>query len=182
MKSSLHGNSIGPRRVFAFGLLLGLAVAATTAEAVAARADVTWAPNPQLSEVRDNPMRRGWLRPEEWQKQIGDEFGKRAERVLPPDQHLEVHIDDIKLAGDFEPWHTRPGLDDARILKDIYPPRIDLHYKLLASDGRVVREGDAKLRDSAYLQRAVPNSTDPLRYDKRMIDEWLAREFKRPPG
>lgn len=178
MKASLPGTRSGPRRVLAAALLFVTAVAAGTAAAVALRADVTWAPNPQLSEVRDNPMRRGWLRPEEWQKQLGDEFGKRAERLLPPDQRLEVHIDDIKLAGDFEPWHTRPGLDDARILKDIYPPRIDLHYKLLASDGKVIREGDAKLRDNAYLQRGVPNSTDPLRYDKRMIDEWLRREFK----
>jgi hypothetical protein len=29
----------------------------------------------------------------------------------------------------------------------------------------------------AYLQHTTPTSTDQLRYDKRMIDDWMRREF-----
>jgi hypothetical protein len=168
-------------RIIAAGML---AVAASTALATVedkspARVQVTWAPAEQLTEVKDNPIRRGWMRTEEWQKSLSDRLRKRADGLLPAGQRLEVSIDDLHLAGSFEPWR-RTSLDEARILKDIYPPWMNLHYKLIASDGSTIRESAAKLRDSAYLQRAVPfNESDPLRYDKRMIDEWLWREFGR---
>jgi hypothetical protein len=70
-------------------------------------------------------------------------------------------------------------MDDVRILKDIYPPSMKLHFKISDANGATIREDDAQLRDISYLQRAETNTTDPLRFDKRMVDEWLAREFKR---
>lgn len=170
--SALHG------LLAAAMLALAAGAAVARSDEAPARIDVTWAPAEKLSEVKDNPINRGWLRTEEWQKQLGDHLRKRADRILPPGQHLQVNIDDIHLAGAFEPWHTRIGTEDIRFLKDIYPPRIDLHFKLIASDGATIREGDAKLRDGAYLQRAVIyDSNDPLRFDKRLIDDWLKREF-----
>jgi len=147
-------------------------------EPPSARAQVVWAPTKTLSEVKDNPMQRGWLRPGDWMKSLGDYLRTRADIVLPAGQQLQVTIDDIKLAGDFEPWRTSTA-QDIRFLTDLYPPRIDLHYKLLASDGSTIREGNNKLRDLSYLQRTIPTSTDPLRYDKRLIDDWLKKEFGR---
>jgi hypothetical protein len=141
-----------------------------------ARVQVAWAPTEQLSEVKDNQMGRGWLRPEDWMKSLGNYLRVRADRILPPGQQLQVTINDIKLAGDFEPWR-HPAAQDIRFLTDLYPPRIDLHFKLVASDGTTIREGDGRLRDMSYLQRAIQTSTDPLRYDKRLIDDWLRREF-----
>jgi len=142
------------------------------------RIQVIWAPTDKLSEVRDNQMQRGWLRPEQWMKALSDDLRNRADRVLPPGEQLQVTINDIKLAGSYEPWR-RAEQQDIRILKDIYPPRVSLHYKLLASDGSTIREGDKKLMDGAYLQRSVAaDSTDPLRYDKRLLSEWVSREFK----
>jgi hypothetical protein len=158
-----------------------LASYAFAAPALPERIEVNWAPDQQLSEVKDNPIQRGWLRPEDWQKTLGDYLRLRADRLLPAGQRLQIGIDDIKLAGSFEPWHG-PAADDIRLLKDIYPPRIDLHYKLLAADGSTIREGTSKLRDMAYLQHAVANSSDAFAYDKRMIDDWLRREFARNPS
>jgi hypothetical protein len=157
-----------------FLLLTAMSAAAVPAPQV----EVTWAPTDQLTEVKDNRIGRGWLRPGEWQHQLADHLAQRAARVLPAGERLQVHIDDIDLAGSFEPWH-RPGLEDARIMKDIYPPRMDLHYRLIGADGETIREGSAKLRDVAYLQRTATLSTDPLRYDKRLIDDWLRKEFQR---
>lgn len=157
--------------------LLALAsVAATAAQEPSSRVQVAWAPNEKLTEVKNNPTRRGWLRPNEWQKELGDELRRQGERFLPPGEQLQVTFDDIKLAGEFEPWRG-PTLDEVRIMKDIYPPRADISYRLLAADGHVLREGTAKLADTSYLQRAVPNNTDPLRYDKRMLGDWMRREF-----
>jgi hypothetical protein len=168
-------------------VLLGVAILALGACTTAAprekilpeRVQVTWAPTAQLSEVRDNPSWRGWLKPEEWQRMLAEHLRKRADAVLPPGERLEVAIDDIKLAGDYEPWHG-PNLDDVRIMKDIYPPRLDLHYRLLGADGAPLRSGSNKLRDMSYLERTLPTSSDPLRYDKRQIDEWLRKEFAPP--
>jgi Protein of unknown function (DUF3016) len=140
------------------------------------RVSVTWAPTDQLTEVKNNQMSRGWLRPKDWMDSLGKEFRTRADRVLPPGDKLDIRVDDVKLAGAFEPWR-RANLQDVRIMKDIYPPMMKLHYKLVAADGSTIREGDATLRDSSYLQRAIGNTTDPLRYDKRMIDDWLRKEF-----
>jgi len=143
------------------------------------RVQVTWAPTDKLSEVRDNPSWRGWLKPEDWQRMLSEHLRKRADAMLPAGERLEVTIDDIKLAGDYEPWRG-PNLDDVRFMKDIYPPRLDLHYRLTAADGTPIRNGEGKLRDMSYLQRSLPSSNDALRYDKRQIDEWLRKEFGPP--
>lgn len=161
--------------------LLGLAACTMTPardKVLPERVQVSWAPTEKLSEVRDNPVWRGWLKPEEWQRMLGEHLRKRADAVLPAGERLEVTVDDIKLAGDYEPWRG-PNLEDVRIMKDIYPPRLELHFRLLGADGAPIRDGEAKLRDLSYLQRSLPLSNDPLRYDKRQIDEWLNKEFVR---
>ena len=159
-------------------LLLLLVASAMAQAADTSRVQVNWAPNDQLSEVKQNSSHRGYMEPAQWQKALGDYLRRRAERLLPPGQRLVVTIDDIKLAGDYEPWR---GVDmqDVRILKDLYPPRMDLHFRLTDASGKTLREGSAKLRDLAYLQRGLPNDNDPLRYDKRMIGNWLGAEFGR---
>lgn len=162
-----------------WALLLLLTASAVAQASDTARVQVTWAPNDQLSEVRQNSMHRGYLQPAQWQQSLGDYLRRRAERLLPAGQQLDVTIDDIKLAGDFEPWRG-PDMQDVRFMKDIYPPRIDLHFRLTGASGATLREGSAKLRDLAYLQHALPNDSDPLRYDKRMIGDWLRAEFR--PG
>lgn len=170
---------IGFAACLGFALLLaGTAAPAADTTAATSRVHVTWAPTATLSEVRDNPGQRGWLRPNEWEKRLGDFLVQRADQRLLPGQGLDVHINDIKLAGAFEPWRG-PDAQDIRFMKDIYPPRIELHFKLLDADGKVIREGDRKLQDLAYLQRTLPSSNDQLGYDKRLLGDWLRSEFLR---
>jgi hypothetical protein len=177
VKRSLLVNSI-IRVAQATALFATVAIAALAApSAPPSRIEVSWAPTEQLSETRNNPPNRGWLRPDEWMRSLGDRLRKSADRILPPGQQLQVHVDDISLAGRFEPLH-RPGQQDVRVIKEIYSPWMNLHFALLAADGTTIREGDAKLGDPSFLRRAVAaDPTDPLRYDKRMIDDWLRREF-----
>ena len=89
-------------------------------------------------------------------------------------------ITDVDLAGDFEPWRG-PDFTRVRVIRDIYPPRIDLDFRLIGADGRVLREGKRKLRDPGFLTTGAigPGSTDPLRYEKRMIDRWFAKGSER---
>lgn len=102
---------------------------------------------------------------------------ERATKMLPAGDRLEVSITDIKLAGGYEPWHGAQ-LMHVRFMKDIYPPRMDLSFKLIGSNGEVLREGSRKLRNLGYLQSGAAARTtdsDPLRYDKALIDSWLRR-------
>ncbi len=99
---------------------------------------------------------------------------RRAAPMLNAGQRLEVTVTDIKLAGNYEPWRG-PQWDDVRFMRDVYPPRIDLRFRLVDAHGKVLRQGARTLRNLGYLHDtpARPGDTDPLRYDKALIDKWL---------
>ena len=42
-------------------------------------------------------------------------------------------------------------------------------------------EGEQRLVDTAFLMNSRPMDTDPLRFEKDMIDTWLRRELPAPP-
>ncbi len=98
---------------------------------------------------------------------------------MQPGQRLDIELTDIKRAGDYEPWH---GLQwsDVRVMRDIYPPRINLTFTLYGANGQVVEQGERKLLDGSYLlNSSLGLNTDPLRYEKRMLDDWLHRELRK---
>ena len=101
-----------------------------------------------------------------------------AEAVAEGAREVEGAIVDIKRAGQYEPWHG-VNMQDARIIRDIYPPRMTLRYRELDASGTLVAEGEKKLSDPAFLMNASPlNDSDPLRYEKRMVDSWLRRDWR----
>ena len=156
----------------------GAASAAPPAStAPAATVEVAWTNPANFSEEQ---KRRGFgsarETPEQWVSELAQYVKRQGTRLLAPGQELDVTFTDITRAGAFEPWRG-PQLDDTRFIKDIYPPAIDLHFTLHNADGSTALEGSRKLRDAAFLYRGTPSSTDPLRYEKRMLDDWLRRDF-----
>jgi hypothetical protein len=145
------------------------------APAADARVSVTYANPENFSEVREFGQ-QDRLNDSNYLKPLKAHLIKRAEKMLPAGDRLEVTITDIKLAGGYEPWRG-PNLMHVRFMKDIYPPRIDLTFKLIGSNGTVLREGSRKLRNMGYLQSGLarPGDTDPLRYDKGLLDSWLRK-------
>lgn len=101
----------------------------------------------------------------------------RAESYLGAGQRLEVKFTEIDLAGEFEPQRG-PDQMDIRIVKDIYPPRFDLEFKLTGADGKVISQGQRKLRDLNFMSRLVLPSSDPLRFEKDILGDWLRSEIK----
>ena len=100
---------------------------------------------------------------------------KQGQAVLKPGQSLHVDITDIRLAGAYEPWRG-PQWSYVRIMRDIYPPRIDLDFRLVDQDGNVLRDGKRVLRDLDYLHSGVPSATGAsLYYDKALLRRWLRR-------
>ena len=104
---------------------------------------------------------------------------RKASVYIPEGQKLTVTINDIDLAGEIEPWRS-PQAQDVRIIKDIYPPRINLSFKLVDASGATIKEGKKQLRDLTFTMNINPNRSDPRVYEKALLDDWLRSEFNRP--
>ena len=99
-----------------------------------------------------------------------------ASRRLPADETLAVTLTRFERAGQEEPG-LGPKFSSVRIVRDLFPPRIDLRFALSDARSAVRREGERQLRDLNFLLNARVNPDDPLRYEKALIADWLDREF-----
>ena len=164
------------------GALAGLAaicgvVAAEAPAKTDTRVEVNFSSPEKFTDVRDaytasEQGRQGIL------DQIRNYLVNRGSIYLAPGQKLTVTFTDIDLAGDFEPWRGSQGMD-VRIVKDIYPPKMDLEFKLTGADGAVIKEGKRQLRDLAFMSRLSINRNDMLRFEKALLDDWLKNDFPR---
>ncbi|MEO8458889.1 MAG: DUF3016 domain-containing protein [Dokdonella sp.] len=137
---------------------------------------VTWTDPQKFSDTKSDPSHRP-IRTD-WIEILASHLKSRAARRLQSGQHLTVTFTDIQRAGRIEPWRG-PNMDSVRIVKDIYPPSIDLSFSLTDADGKVLDSGDRKLRDVGFLSRATPFRDAQLQYEKRLLDDWLNKEFPR---
>ena len=138
---------------------------------------VRWDDPATFSEIRYSPNRYE-AASGDWLTDLAEYMRTRAEAQLPAGERLDLTIVDVDRAGGYEPWH---GLQyqDTRIVRDIYPPRMTVQVRHFDTSGKLVSEGERKLSDPAFLTDSNPiNSSDPLRFEKLMIDSWLRRELK----
>lgn len=97
---------------------------------------------------------------------------------LKDGQKLFVNFMDIDLAGDFLP--TRPGLNNVRIIKEIYMPRMKLTFKLTDADNKTIMEGERTLTDMNFMMNiSIVERDQPLFYDKALLKSWVEKEFKK---
>ena len=136
---------------------------------------VSWGDPAQFTELRYSQNRHEAARGD-WVEELASYVAKRVANVLPSGETVEVEIVDIERAGEYE-W-AYGWNDDVRVLRDVYPPRMLVRFQRTDADGRVIAEGERRLSDLAYLTGSQPLSTsDPLRFEKRMIDQWVRKEF-----
>jgi hypothetical protein len=111
---------------------------------------------------------------------LADELARHVERSAAPrlseGARLEVTITDVDMAGEYPPI-TGTMSRDLRVIRDVYPPRIDLDFKLRRADGSVEREGRRELRDPGFLWGSSPFDHDRLVHEKALLDLWLRREL-----
>ncbi len=108
---------------------------------------------------------------------LRDYLIKNARKYLAPGQKLTVTVTNVDLAGEFEPWRGAQ-FDSVRIVRDIYPPCIDLTFRLTDADGQVIKQGKRELRDSAFLMKiTMAFHDDPLRHEKALLDDWVSDEL-----
>ena len=179
---------MSPRLV---SLFLALAVAAGTASAAggdmlatnapralpdAGPVSIAWTDPSRFSDITSSGNRYAAARGD-WLVQLASYMRKQADKRLAPGNRLELTILDIQRAGRYEPWHGLSA-QDIRVIRDNYPPLMVLKFRELDAGGTVVAEGERRITDPAFLLHVGSiNDSDPLRYEKRMIDSWLRREF-----
>jgi hypothetical protein len=109
-------------------------------------------------------------------EELRTHVAKQANRLMAAGQVLRITVTDVDLAGEFEPWRAAGG-NDIRIVRDLYPPRIKLAFRLTEADGTILAQGDRDLGDLNFLQRLSIQMDDPRRHEKALLDDWLRKEF-----
>lgn len=168
---------------FLLAVLVGLAPLTAlhgfTPDSAKARASVAFLEPETFTDVRDRPggsdvERTGFL------DRLREHLIKRTLRHIPEGQLLEITFTDIDLAGDFEPW-AGPRWNDVRIVRDIYPPRMEFTFRLTDAEGNVLRQDQRRLVGLGFLTKiTMAANDDPLRHEKALLDEWLREEFPAP--
>lgn len=158
--------------------LLGLTAAGALLAAnpkPASRADVTFVDPEKFTDAADAQRGSDWGR-EANLDELKNYIQDRANVYVREGQKLTVSITDVDLAGEIEPWRSSQ-LRDARIIKDIYAPRIDLSFKLTDASGAVIKEGTRHLTNPTFTMNIYPNRNDPRVYEKGLLDDWMRNEF-----
>lgn len=138
----------------------------------AARADVqvNFVHPEKFSDIRDN----NGFRDERVLGELRAHMVKESAKLLPG-RDVRFDVTDVNLAGEIEPWRHGQWI---RVMRSMTPPAITLSYEV-RDGGKIVQHGEAALRDIAYQDLAIApfSSSDPLRYEKSMLDSWMQREF-----
>lgn len=172
-------------------LLLALALGATTANAkprtvtdpdaprslpAEGAVAVQWTDPARFSELKFSGNRWEAQRGN-WVFELAEHLRKEATTRLPEGERMEVTITDIDRAGKYEPGRGIQ-FDSVRIMREIYPPTIELSFTRYAADGSVLAEGERRLRDTMYLSNiSIAGRNESLRYEKQLLDEWLRDEL-----
>ena len=99
-----------------------------------------------------------------------------GERYLAAGQVLKIDVLDLDLAGIVRP--SRRGTGDIRIVRGgSDAPHIKVRYSLTAA-GQVVKSAEETVTDLNYFGHASDGTSgDPLRLEKRMLDNWFKSRF-----
>ncbi len=162
--------------ILALCSVAGLQTAAGKATTPAvSRAEVTFVDPEKFTDAADGYRGSDWGRDANLET-LKEHIERKASIYIPEGQKLLVKITDVDLAGELEPGRG-PQLQDVRIVKDIYSPRVELSFQLVGADGAVIKEGTRRLTNLAFMMDIHWDRSDPRVYDKRLLEDWLRSEF-----
>ncbi|WP_394193979.1 DUF3016 domain-containing protein [Pseudoalteromonas atlantica] len=100
-------------------------------------------------------------------------FNKLAEK-LPEGYKFNVEVTELDLAGDVQ----FGGMNEFRIIKPIFLPRIEFKYSVTDKNGQTLIENDnVSLKDMGFMDRIKRGRDEEFYYDKRLITEWFDKEL-----
>ena len=160
------------------GLLRALLISTVAATAAATSAQAGVAVSFNQPETYTDAGLHGPYSPTSRQatlKELQKYFESLATRYLPPGQNLMVDIDDIDLAGEYDP--ASAGAYNARVLNDLTWPRIVLRYTLEKGGVPVVSTAETVSEINYLLHADRLRPGDTLHYEKLMLDKWFKARF-----
>jgi len=139
----------------------------------AATLKVTWTDYEKYRDIKSGSESRKHFR-ERVFSDLEKHFAKLASS-LPEDQVLKIDVTDVDLAGDT----LSGGINQLRIVKDIYLPRMHFSYRLVHADGSVIASDNVVLKDINFMMgNNLKYRNTSLGYEKKMLDDWFTDTFK----
>ncbi len=147
--------------------------------AYAATSEITWTDHKKYRDIHPGNESRKHFR-ERTFKQFEKHFAKLAEK-LPEGQILKINVTDVDLAGATYIGGTYiGGINQLRIIKDLYFPRMNFSYELVNVDGSIVTSDEIVLKDMNFMMAAsLKYRNRSLGYEKKMLDDWFAETFEK---
>jgi len=150
------------------------ATSAFMSAAYAGEVKVTWQDPEKYTDIRPSSETK-----EAFQEQVFKELGKVFEdlaKKLPDDVKWDVVVTDVDLAGDVRPG-MRGGMNDIRIVKEIYWPRMSMTYKMTDGSGKVIAEGKDDIKDMNFMSGImIPTGGTNFQYEEKMLQDWFKRQ------
>jgi hypothetical protein len=106
---------------------------------------------------------------------IRQHLQKLAARELPPGYSLSIEVLDIDLAGYID-WRYS---SEVRVVRDATWPRMTLRYALKRGDETIATSEEHINNMNFNWGVNLYGYSDPLRYEKAMLDDWFARAITR---
>ena len=134
---------------------------------IAGEAKVTWKDFNDYRDVHPANEVKG-----AYHKRVAKQFEKHISKLakqLPEGYKLNVTFDDIDLAGD-----SRMNMQEVRVIKPIYFPRLTISYTLQDQSGATVSSAEKLvLKDMSFMDRIKRGRETSFYYEKQLLSEWF---------
>jgi hypothetical protein len=142
--------------------------------AEAAEVNVTWTNPDEYRDIHAGNGSKKHFRKTTF-KELEKHISKLAKK-LPDNQKLEIEVTNIDLAGDV----NIGGVRQLRIIKDIYYPRFEFEFKLLAADDTIILTKKENIKDMGFMvHNHLKYRNQSLGFEKQLLDEWFQKAFKK---
>lgn len=170
-------------RPFLFISALGAGLVVLLSSPVhAASVEVTWQEPESYRDIRAAEESQN-----RFQARVFDDLEKHfalLAKRLPEDQKLSITVTDLDLAGEVTPENIGGSLRLVRVVRSADFPSITFSYVLTDAEGRVVSEGNERLRgrdlpgQGRPVMRSATSQLDALAYERAMLDRWFRFRFE----
>ena len=134
-----------------------------------AKVEITWTNPEKYTDVKD-PFGRLDTTKEDAFYNIEKHLNRLAKK-LPDGYLLKMDVTDVDLAGEAR-------TSDVRIIRDLFPPRVEFSYKLLDAGNNVMGEGKENIRNLSFLTNSsLRHRHEAFGYEKQLLEDWFKDTF-----
>lgn len=114
-----------------------------------------------------------------WESEIERFANMEGKRLVPDGLTITLHLTDIDMAGDIQPWRSSHA-NDIRYVENIYPPRLTFTYTVIDAEDKVLAEGSTVERDLGFMfgDGGRIRMYNSFHYEFRLLENWLRRELR----